>query len=105
MQLATAPDTYRLNLLREVAGAKMYDERRVKSLVLLKDSEEQIVKIKESYRTMEEQLSTLEKDKEKLKQYQLHDQIRRALEYVIQKTLMAENKKKLIEVSRTISFY
>jgi len=105
MQLATAPDTYRLKLLREVAGAKMCDESKFKSLVLLKDSEEQIVKIRESYRTKEEQLSRLEKEKEKLKQYQLDDQIRRALEYVIQKTLKAENKKKLIDVSRTISFY
>lgn len=105
MQLATAPDTYRLKLLREVAGIKMYDERKFKYLVLFKDSEEKIVKIRESYRTKEEQLSRLEKEKEKLKQYQLDDQIRRALEYVIQKTLKAENKKKLIDVSRTISFY
>lgn len=105
MQLATAPDTYRLKLLREVAGTKVYDERRIKSLVLLKNTEEKIEKIKESYKTMKEQLSTLEKEKEKLKQYQSHDQIRRALEYIIQKKLMAENKKKLIEVSKTISLY
>ena len=35
-QMATAPDSQRLKLLREVAGTRVYDERREESKVLLK---------------------------------------------------------------------
>lgn len=35
-QMATAPDSQRLKLLREVAGTRVYDERREESKVILK---------------------------------------------------------------------
>ena len=38
-QMATAPDSHRLKLLREVAGTKVYDERREESKQILKDTE------------------------------------------------------------------
>ena len=34
-QMATAPDSQRLKLLREVAGTKVYDERKEESRVIL----------------------------------------------------------------------
>ncbi len=37
-ELATAPDSYRLKLLKEVAGTRVYDERKEESKELLKDS-------------------------------------------------------------------
>merc|ERR1740129_1942746 len=37
-QMATAPDSHRLKLLREVAGTKVYDERREESKQILKDT-------------------------------------------------------------------
>lgn len=97
--MATAPDTHRLKLLREVAGTRVFDERKAESLVLFKDTEGKIEKIKEFLTTIEERLSTLEEEKEELKQYQLHDKNRRALEYIIHEVELTENKKKLIEVS------
>ena len=37
-QMATAPDSQRLKLLREVAGTRVYDERKEESQVILSDT-------------------------------------------------------------------
>ena len=37
-QLALAPDSQRLKLLREVAGTRVYDERKEESKTILKDT-------------------------------------------------------------------
>ncbi|GLV31613.1 Structural maintenance of chromosomes 3 [Carabus blaptoides fortunei] len=104
-QMATAPDSHRLKLLREVAGTRVYDERRVESMAILKETEGKVEKIEEFLRTIEERLSTLEEEKEELKQYQQHDKVRRALEYIIHENELKENKKKLgdLEKARTDS--
>ena len=38
--MATAPDSQRLKLLREVAGTKVYDERKEESKVILRETGE-----------------------------------------------------------------
>lgn len=97
--MATAPDAHRLKLLREVAGTRVYDERRDESMTILRETEGKIEKIEEFLHTIEERLSTLEEEKEELKQYQHYDKIRRALEYIIHEVELNENKKKLADVS------
>lgn len=37
-QMATAPDSQRLKLLREVAGTRVYDERKEESISLMKET-------------------------------------------------------------------
>lgn len=37
-QMAIAPDSHRLKLLREVAGTRVYDERREESVTILKET-------------------------------------------------------------------
>jgi len=37
-QMATAPDSQRLKLLREVAGTKVYDERKEETKAILKET-------------------------------------------------------------------
>jgi structural maintenance of chromosome 3 (chondroitin sulfate proteoglycan 6) len=98
-QMATAPDAHRLKLLREVAGTRVYDERRDESMAILRETEGKVEKIEEFLRTIEERLSTLEEEKEELKQYQHYDKIRRALEYIIHEVELNENKRKLADVS------
>lgn len=98
--MATAPDAHRLKLLREVAGTRVYDERRDESMGILRDTEVKLQKIEEFLRTIEERLSTLEAEKEELKQYQQYDKIRRALEYIIHEVELNENKKKLSDVRK-----
>lgn len=97
-QMATAPDAHRLKLLREVAGTRVYDERREESMAIMRETEGKLDKIQEFLHTIEERLSTLEEEKEELRQYQHHDKIRRALEYTIHEIELNDNKKKLKEV-------
>ncbi|XP_072393142.1 structural maintenance of chromosomes protein 3 [Diabrotica undecimpunctata] len=99
-QMATAPDAHRLKLLREVAGTRVYDERRDESMTILRETEVKLQKIQEFLRTIEERLSTLEEEKEELKQYQNYDKIRRALEYIIHELELNENKKKLSDLEK-----
>ncbi|KAJ8930744.1 hypothetical protein NQ314_016416 [Rhamnusium bicolor] len=99
-QMATAPDAHRLKLLREVAGTRVYDERRDESMAILRETEVKIEKIEEFLRTIEERLSTLEEEKEELKQYQQFDKVRRALEYIIHEVELNENKKKLADLEK-----
>jgi structural maintenance of chromosome 3 (chondroitin sulfate proteoglycan 6) len=99
-QMATAPDAHRLKLLREVAGTRVYDERRDESMAILRETEGKVEKIEEFLRTIEERLSTLEEEKEELKQYQHYDKIRRALEYIIHEVELNENKRKLADLEK-----
>lgn len=103
-QMATAPDAHRLKLLREVAGTRVYDERRDESMAILRETAGKVEKIEEFLRTIEERLSTLEEEKEELKEYQHFDKIRRTLEYVIHEVELSENKRKLADVCNTYIF-
>lgn len=94
-QMATAPDAHRLKLLREVAGTRVYDERKEESTNILKETEGKVEKIKEFLQTIEDRLATLEEEKEELKEYQKWDKSRRTLEYIIHETELKDTKKSL----------
>lgn len=97
-QMATAPDAHRLKLLREVAGTRVYDERKEESMNILKETEGKVEKIKEFLQTIEDRLQTLEEEKEELKEYQKWDKARRTLEYIIHETELKDTKKALDEL-------
>uniref|UniRef100_A0A1A9W229 Structural maintenance of chromosomes protein n=1 Tax=Glossina brevipalpis TaxID=37001 RepID=A0A1A9W229_9MUSC len=99
-QMATAADSYRLKLLREVAGTRVYDERKEQSLNILRETEGKLEKISEYLKTIEDRLQTLEEEKEELKEYQEWDKGRRALEYIIHETELKETKKALEEIQQ-----
>ena len=96
--MATAPDSQRLKLLREVAGTRVYDERREESKTILKETESKREKIEEFLKTIEDRLATLEEEKEELKEYQKYDKMRRALEYTIHDKDLQDTRKKLAEM-------
>lgn len=50
--MATAPDSQRLKLLREVAGTRVYDDRREESKSILKETEGKVEKIEDFLRTI-----------------------------------------------------
>lgn len=97
-QMATAPDSQRLKLLREVAGTRVYDERKEESKVILRETEGKREKIDELLKYIDERLSTLESEKEELKAYQKLDKQRRSLEYTIHDHELKDTKKKLDEL-------
>ncbi|XP_013782387.1 structural maintenance of chromosomes protein 3-like [Limulus polyphemus] len=97
-QMATAPDSQRLKLLREVAGTRVYDERREESKTILQETEGKREKIEDLLKYIEERLQTLEEEKEELKEYQKWDKMRRSLEYTIYDHELKDTRKKLEEL-------
>ncbi|KAH8878172.1 Structural maintenance of chromosomes protein 3 [Schistosoma japonicum] len=97
-QLATAPDHQRLKLLREVAGTRVYDERKEESKQIFKESEAKREQISELLNSIEDRLRTLENETKELKEYQHWDRDRRALEFTIYDRELKETRKKLEEI-------
>lgn len=81
--LTMMKDSERLELLKEVAGTRVYDERRDESLKIMKEAAGRREKIEEMLRYIETRLKELEDEKEELKAYQELDRERRALEYTL----------------------
>jgi len=94
-QMATAPDPQRLKLLREVAGTRVYDERKDESKSILRETEGKREKITEYLELIDERLNTLQDEKEELKQFQKWDKMRRSLEYTIHDHELKDTRKKL----------
>ena len=78
--LCTMKDRDRLNLLREVAGTTVYEERRAESLRILQDTGAKQERIVEVITYIKDRLSELDKEKDELKEYEQLDKNRRALE-------------------------
>ncbi|GAA5861222.1 hypothetical protein JCM3774_002232 [Rhodotorula dairenensis] len=81
--LTNQKDADRLLLLKEVAGTKVYEERRAESTKIMDETNAKRDKIKDLLEYIQARLDELEEEKEELKQYQTHDRARRSLEYCI----------------------
>ncbi|KAI5116767.1 hypothetical protein M0805_004984 [Coniferiporia weirii] len=81
--LTNAKDHERLALLKEVAGTKVYEQRRTESLRIMDETSSKRQKISELLDYIEGRLSELEEEKEELKEYQEKDRERRCLEYAL----------------------
>lgn len=81
--LALMKEKERLELLKEVAGTKVYEDRRVESLKILHETQNRREKIQEVVSYIEERLAELEEEKEELREYQQLDREQRALEYTM----------------------
>lgn len=81
--LCTMSDVERLNLLKEVAGTTVYDEKKKESLDKMEENKSSIFKIHEILSYIEERLDELKGEKEELTQYQELDRQRRAMEYTL----------------------
>uniref|UniRef100_A0AC35F533 Structural maintenance of chromosomes protein n=1 Tax=Panagrolaimus sp. PS1159 TaxID=55785 RepID=A0AC35F533_9BILA len=99
-ELATATDLARLKLLREVAGTRIYDEKKQESLKMLEETKEKMEKSVLLLEFMNKRLKTLESEKEELKEYQKYDKLRRALEYTLLKTEVNDCKKEFDNLSK-----
>ncbi|KAF9137987.1 Structural maintenance of chromosomes protein 3 [Mortierella sp. GBA39] len=81
--LTNAKDNERLQLLKEVAGTRVYETRRQESLKIIAETDSKRRNIEELLTYIEQRLEELEEEKEELKLYQEHDRRRRCLEYTI----------------------
>jgi len=76
-------DSARLEMLKEVAGTHVYEERRSQSRKIMEDTEQKRDRIDETLETIRGRLGELEEEKEELRAYQDKDRERRCLEYAI----------------------
>lgn len=76
-------DAARLELLREIAGTRTYDDRRKESMKIMKDTDARRERIEEVISYMETRLAELQEEKDELNEYQKLDTQRRCLEYTI----------------------
>mmetsp|Transcript_7407 Transcript_7407/g.16416 ORF Transcript_7407/g.16416 Transcript_7407/m.16416 type:complete len:1281 (-) Transcript_7407:159-4001(-) len=81
--LCTMSDGERLQLLKEVAGTTVYDEKKEESLTKMEENAASIEKIDETLEYMDNRLEDLRGEKEELTQYQKLDRDRRAVEYTL----------------------
>ncbi|GMK53629.1 hypothetical protein CspeluHIS016_0102150 [Cutaneotrichosporon spelunceum] len=82
--LTNISDKDRLNLLKEVAGTKVYEQKRAESTRIMEDTDSKREKIAELLSNIETRLDELETEKDELKEFQGLDRDRRCLEYSLQ---------------------
>jgi len=99
--LTTMKDSERLELLKEIAGTKVYDQRRAESVNIMKETEQKKQKIDEVIEYVQERLSELEQEKEELKEFQKLDKDRRCIEYAIFDQELNEATKNLDEIEKS----
>lgn len=97
-QLTLMKDTDRLELLKEIGGTRVYEERRKESLKIMQDTETRRKQIIEVVQYIEERLKELDEEKEELKKYQQLDKQRRSLEYTIFDKELHETRRALEEI-------
>ncbi|KAJ3129036.1 Structural maintenance of chromosomes protein 3 [Physocladia obscura] len=81
--LTNAKDNERLQVLKEVAGTRVYENRRQESLKIMEETESKRMKIKELLDYIEQRLAELDEEKAELKEFQDLDREKRCLEYTI----------------------
>ncbi|KAI5465707.1 condensin complex component SMC3 [Mariannaea sp. PMI_226] len=79
--LTNMKESDRLNLLKEVAGTHVYEQRRAESLKIMNETNNKREKIDELLVYIKERLDELEEEKEELRGFQDKDRERRCLEY------------------------
>lgn len=94
-KLCGMSDVGRLELLQEVAGTSVYDERRDESLKIMEDTDRKREKITEVIQYIETRLAELESEKEELRAFQRLDRDRKALRYTIHVRELEEAKASL----------
>ena len=96
--LTNAKDHERLALLKEVAGTKVYEQRRAESLRIMADTDAKRGKINELLDYIESRLAELEEEKEELKEFQEKDKERRCMEYALYQRELEEVGEALVEI-------
>ena len=81
--MSTMRDDQRLELLKEIGGTKVYEERRRESLRILAETEGRRALVSEMLQGLDARLAELEAEREELAAFQQADRARRSLEYTI----------------------
>jgi structural maintenance of chromosome 3 (chondroitin sulfate proteoglycan 6) len=91
-------DSERLDLLKEIGGTRVYEDRRRESLKIMQETANKRKQIDQVVHYLEERLRELDEEKEELKKYQQLDKQRRSLEYTILDHELNEARNELASV-------
>ena len=98
--MSTMRDAERLELLKEIGGTKVYEERRRESLRILAETEGRRALVSDMISGLDTRLAELESEREELAAFQQADRARRSLEYTIYDADMASTRAKLEGLER-----
>mmetsp|Transcript_28839 Transcript_28839/g.68899 ORF Transcript_28839/g.68899 Transcript_28839/m.68899 type:complete len:1112 (-) Transcript_28839:128-3463(-) len=98
MKMSVMKDSERLDLLKEIGGTKVYEERRRESLKIMQENEIRKSQIQEVVDQLDEKLAELDAEREELHKYQQLDKQRRGIEYALHDKELTETRKKLEEI-------
>ncbi|KAG0462697.1 hypothetical protein HPP92_021173 [Vanilla planifolia] len=96
--LTLMKDSERLDLLKEIGGTRVYEERRRESLKIMQETGNKRKQIDQVVQYLEERLRELDEEKEELKKYQQLDKKIRSLAYIILEKEMDDAAQKLKEI-------
>lgn len=88
--LTNAKDHERLGLLKEVAGTRVYEQRRAESIKIMEDTTAKRSKIDDLLEYIENRLRELDDEKEELREYYERDRERRCIEYSLHQRELTE---------------
>ena len=98
MKMATMQDEERLDLLKEIGGTSVYEDKRKESLKIMEDTKSRRDQIQETVEFIESRLAELDEEKDELQMYTELDRTRRSLEYTVHEKDLSETRAKLDEV-------
>ncbi|XP_027158386.1 structural maintenance of chromosomes protein 3 [Coffea eugenioides] len=96
--LTLMKDAERLDLLKEIGGTRVYEERRRESLKIMQETGNKRRQIIQVVQYLDERLRELDEEKEELKKYQQLDKQRKSLEYTIFDKELHDARQKLMEI-------
>ncbi|GAV74167.1 SMC_N domain-containing protein/SMC_hinge domain-containing protein [Cephalotus follicularis] len=96
--LTLMKDSERLDLLKEIGGTRVYEERRRESLKIMQETGNKRKQIIQVVQYLDERLKELDEEKEELRKYQQLDKQRKSMEYTIYEKELNDARQKLVEV-------
>uniref|UniRef100_A0A2P2MI83 Structural maintenance of chromosomes protein n=2 Tax=Rhizophora mucronata TaxID=61149 RepID=A0A2P2MI83_RHIMU len=96
--LTLMKDSERLDLLKEIGGTRVYEERRRESLKIMQETGNKRKQIIQVVQYLDERLKELDEEKEELRKYQQLDKQRKSLEYTIYDKELHDARQKLAEL-------
>uniref|UniRef100_A0A2N9ESK7 Structural maintenance of chromosomes protein 3 n=1 Tax=Fagus sylvatica TaxID=28930 RepID=A0A2N9ESK7_FAGSY len=103
--LTLMKDSERLDLLKEIGGTRVYEERRRESLKIMQETGNKRKQIIQVVQYLDERLKELDEEKEELRKYQQLDKQRKSLEYTIYDKEVHDARQKLVEVEEARNKY
>jgi structural maintenance of chromosome 3 (chondroitin sulfate proteoglycan 6) len=97
-KMATMSDKERLELLKEIGGTSVYEEKREESMKIMKETKTREDAVKETVAFIESRLEELDEEKEELEKYVKLDKAKRSIEYAIYDKELSEARQKLDDV-------